>query len=275
MTTSKHIIGQKNIDLLFSQGDFHASPSLLQENNWARKMTVISGQKCSVLLKKQSPIGFLLKMLLESSTWFSTKCLLTWKVKTTKQERLLFQLVPKTPRTDETGYGLLPTTNAWDGRRGPGKEYNPKSKSQKDRTLEILIQRGLLPTPRAGNPGSRRQGTGGRVLAEEVVKVINMPFLPTPTANTSKNLGGEYQLCKKGRTETLGRSFYDPDWTKDWTEVATLFCRVDDGISPELDIAGARDNRVARLKALGNAIVPQIAYEIIQRIVLVEGTYKE
>ena len=48
-------------------------------------------------------------------------------------------------------------------------------------------------------------------------------------------------------------------WSEHWLEVATRLCRVDDGIPPVLD-------RVARVKALGNAIVPQVAYEIIKRI---------
>ena len=45
-------------------------------------------------------------------------------------------------------------------------------------------------------------------------------------------------------------------WEEDWTEVATRFCGVADGIP----------DRIHRLKALGNAIVPAIAYEIIKRI---------
>jgi len=50
------------------------------------------------------------------------------------------------------------------------------------------------------------------------------------------------------------------EWNENWLEVATRLCRVDDGIP----------NRVDRLKALGNAIVPQIAYEIIKRIAWIE-----
>ena len=48
-------------------------------------------------------------------------------------------------------------------------------------------------------------------------------------------------------------------WEENWYEVATRFCRVDDGLPRVLD-------RTNRLKALGNAIVPQIAVVIMQAI---------
>ncbi len=48
------------------------------------------------------------------------------------------------------------------------------------------------------------------------------------------------------------RSKYD--FSSTWTEVASELCRVDDGIP----------NRVDRIKGLGNAIVPQVAYEIFK-----------
>lgn len=55
-----------------------------------------------------------------------------------------------------------------------------------------------------------------------------------------------------------------PDWQKNWLEVATRLCRVDDGIPRRLD-------RNPRLKALGNAIVPQVAEEIMKAIALTES----
>lgn len=45
-------------------------------------------------------------------------------------------------------------------------------------------------------------------------------------------------------------------WNENWYEVATRLCRVDDGIP----------NRVDRLKCLGNAIVPQVAFQIFKAI---------
>ena len=54
-----------------------------------------------------------------------------------------------------------------------------------------------------------------------------------------------------------------PSWQEPWIEVATRLCRVDDGVSRKLD-------RVNRLKALGNSIVPQVAYEIITGILEID-----
>lgn len=56
-------------------------------------------------------------------------------------------------------------------------------------------------------------------------------------------------------------------WEREWMDVATELCRVDDGLPKGLD----RD-KSKRLKALGNAIVPQVAYEIFKAIVEIENS---
>ena len=56
-------------------------------------------------------------------------------------------------------------------------------------------------------------------------------------------------------------------WNENWLEVATRLCRVDDGVRNWVDGRGKiRNSRNPRLKALGNAIVPQVAAEIMRAI---------
>ena len=58
---------------------------------------------------------------------------------------------------------------------------------------------------------------------------------------------------------TIDHRGESPTWEQNWLEVATRLCRVDDGIPRRMD-------RNPRLKALGNAIVPQVAVEIMKAI---------
>ena len=58
------------------------------------------------------------------------------------------------------------------------------------------------------------------------------------------------------------------EWNQNWFEVATSLCGVDDGLPVGLDgfKLTKAGHRVERLKALGNAIVPQVAMEIMRAI---------
>ena len=92
--------------------------------------------------------------------------------------------------------------------------------------------------------------------------VVGENSLDTDTSD--KGLQGS----ERGEAHGEGQAPHGPttecgsSWDEPWLEVATRLCRVDDGVS----------GRVDRLKSLGNAIVPQIAYEIMEAIIQVEET---
>ncbi len=82
-------------------------------------------------------------------------------------------------------------------------------------------------------------------------------------------------LQGSGEPEKCSRELIAPTsaWEKVWFEVATELCGVDDGLPARLDgleLSKSR-HRAERLKALGNAIVPQVAYEIIKIISYIEA----
>ena len=209
----------------------HASPSVSQENVREREMTATSGLKCFKSLKHSGPVGSLSKMLLGSSIWHSKISALTWKQKTTKSKRLLFQLVPSTRPTGETGSGLLATPNTMDSlppkseqavqheiEMRPGRKkfanlrdqvahgvYLPTTKSDGNYNrkglsknsgdgLATAINR-LLPTPRAQEPGWTNDGYG-----DCLNKRINQTLLPTPTTQETEH--PELELTPTGRRLT-------------------------------------------------------------------------
>ena len=127
--------------LTCSQGDFLANLSVSPGSEKARQMTVRSGRKCSELLTAQSPLGSLVRTLLESSRWNSTISFLTWKASATPRGRLLFRLVPSMPDTEETGFGLWPTPDTCAGGDGPSQQ------GRNGPRLQTVVR--SCPTPKA------------------------------------------------------------------------------------------------------------------------------
>lgn len=151
--------------MTLSAEDSPVSLSALQGKEKERMMTATSGRKCCELFAKYSPLGSLVRTLLESSRWYSPAKTLRWEasrlfserltekeqcyasslsskpcvetlnVKDIASSRLLFRLVPSERHTDGTGFGLLPTVQT----QGM-KVCNKNGKTE-------FIKTDLLPTP--------------------------------------------------------------------------------------------------------------------------------
>lgn len=150
---------------MFSQEDSPAnlSPSLEEERE--RTITATSGHRCFERYGRYTPLGSLVKTLMESRRWWSpakslrwdsqtifskrityterkadspsTKSVQTSKPKDIPSNRLLFQLVPSEHHTEETVFGLLPTVQT----QGL-KQCNKNGKTE-------FVPLDLLPTPNA------------------------------------------------------------------------------------------------------------------------------
>lgn len=87
---------------------------------------------------------------------------------------------------------------------------------------------------------------------------------------TESGLQGRVREESVGRHRLVDRSGGNKGWgwKENWIEVATRLCGVDDGLPARVDglkLSKSR-HRVERLKGLGNAIVPQVAEQIMRAI---------
>jgi DNA (cytosine-5)-methyltransferase 1 len=85
----------------------------------------------------------------------------------------------------------------------------------------------------------------------------------------SRNSAYPQSTGQQGWTYGPGKvQFWGSGAGYDWLAVATALCGVDDGLPARLDgrELTAKKHRVERIKALGNAIVPQVAAEVMRGI---------
>jgi hypothetical protein len=133
---------------LFTE-DTLANLLVLPGSERARQMTAISGQRLSAYYKNYSPVGLLAKMLLGTSHWGSTKCLMIWEASITPRKRLLFQLVVLEQIIDESGYSLLPTPIKSSANGAPKNRYlgSKTYKSNFNEAIRNGVEDGTYPDP--------------------------------------------------------------------------------------------------------------------------------
>ena len=204
-------------------------------------MTVTSGLRCFALSAKSARCGCLAKMCLESSIWHSTRCYLTWKMQDTKGKRLLYRLAASTPRTSESACALWPTPSTGAALCGGTGNF---------KTLKAMKSAGLITEEErrqlsAGNGGNTNPGLLEWLMGYEQAFT---QLIPTPIQTDYK--GGKASRFFLGGLQTRSEriSGMHPAW-ENWPD------------EPNVDrVAHGIPDRVDRIKALGNAVVPQQFY---------------
>ena len=186
---------------MFLPEDFPVNLSALPEEERERTITATSGLRCYERYGRYSPLGSLLKTLLESRRWWSSVKRLKWDVQTISSKRityterkvdshskksarilkqqdiqssrLIFQLAVSEHPTEEKESGLLPTVQTQGLKR-----CNPKGKTE-------FLPLDLLPTPTAlDKAGGRinRSPSPGAAQRPTLALAARKGLLPTPCA---------------------------------------------------------------------------------------------
>lgn len=166
-------------------------------SNEAQRMTAISGRKCSELYASCGPVGSLVRMLLESSIWRSTRCLLTWKAKVTPRGRLYYQLAASMRRTGDTALQSWPTPRA---SSGTGPSMAPHRQGGADLQTAAV----LYPTPT-----TKRLCGGSHAL--EKLKAMEAAGQITEAERRSMAAGNGGQLNPDWVEWLMG---FPPGWTR-------------------------------------------------------------
>lgn len=182
MITSKKQISQNTEDRLISLPEASlVNHSPMPDSKGGQVIPVTFGRKCLEQLEKFAPNGssqrMFVDLLVGMPGWYSTRCVLTWKMRATKSSRVYCQLAVSTLRTKDIESGLLPTVQT------QGLKI-----LNKNRQSECLKPE-LLPTPTASEAfggaeivtGLRKQRPSGQIYSSKLTDLAKSGLLPTPT----------------------------------------------------------------------------------------------
>lgn len=114
----------------------------------------------------------------------------------------------------------------------------------------------------SGQPGTLRDATN-----PEYSRLDGTQDPQGDKEGTGRNKEGKVKPVEPTRPDSL-RTEPEPSWDTDWLTLAAELCSMDDGLPAELDglKLSKPQHRANQLKAYGNAIVPQVAMEILKAI---------
>jgi hypothetical protein len=114
---------------------------------------------------------------------------------------VLWERTTPEPLTSGTESGLWPTPMSAE------RQQSPMKNSRGEPNLAAMAKHNMWPTPRAGNPGSRPNGKGGKILAEEVKKSL---MWPTPNQRDWKDTGATQGNRKSPNLGTMVHQWATP-----------------------------------------------------------------
>lgn len=254
---------------LFGQALVPVSPSLPP----ARARQPMTNATCGLRGFLSSPSGTL-QSSLESrlrrrldgvgSTLFS----LTWKAKATPAGRPYCQLAASALRISDNDLGSWPTTRSSDGDKGVrslGGAAKERMRRKNGADLpSIAISAWPTPTTVTGG-GQAKRAAGETRHGSNLQDFALLASWATPTSRDHKD--GAYQTQIQGGSSDSQCPTRPPsDTHRPWDEIEWLECSdgkarpTQPGLCP---LAHGVQRRASKLRAYGNAIVPQIAAEFI------------
>ena len=182
---------------------------------------------------------------------------------------------------------LFPTPRAADGEKGTRTKAGAEKEANRGHGIDLPLFTQLYPTPTVRGNYNREgiSAHSGDGLPTSVKKLY-----PTPTANDSKNNNPPSQHTENGRhsnpLNVVAGGALNPMWVEwlmgfpiNWTDIGCENLAHTTGseygwwnVEPDIPRTAKKiPNRVARLRALGNAVVPMQAYPIFAAIAEIGG----
>ena len=214
--------------------DIHVSRSVARESEKAKKTLDTCGHISEDTSEQLVLPGFLPKMSEVTPRWGYGESCPIWKKMVTERSGDCSRRRKQARLTNASDASSWPTATARD-HKGCYKTLVRKDGKPRGDLLPdaVNIAEQNWPTPRAGNPGSRKPGTGGKILAEEAKK-------NWPTATTNDATGSKYQysqgdhnkkvmkLCgaveqhngppAPEKSSTIGKNHGSPKLNPNWVE---------------------------------------------------------